>query len=73
MGQTPGPIDPQRLWRAQIYVVILAILGIAIFIGVWVGLGDMGVSPFPRLFAAMCIPPAVISLIVGVFFLIRSE
>jgi len=73
MGQSPGPIDPQRLWRAQIYVAILSILGIIIFGGAWVVLGDLGVSPFPRLFASMCIPPAIISLIVGIAFLRRSE
>jgi len=73
MGQSPNPIDPQRVWRAQIYVGILSVLGIALFGGLWVVLGDAGMSAFPRLFISMCIPPALIALIVGGYFLMRAE
>jgi len=49
----------------------LAVLGVVLFVGLWAGLGSAGVSNAPRLFAAMCVPPLVIGVIVGGYALLR--
>lgn len=49
----------------------LAVLGVVLFVVLWAGLGSAGVGNAPRLFAAMCVPPLVIGLIVGGYALLR--
>lgn len=69
MGQ--NPIDGKMLTRAGVAGIVLAVLGIALFVGIWVLLDD--VNAFPRLFAALCIPPGIIAIIVGGFFLMTRS
>ncbi|GAB4315199.1 MAG: hypothetical protein Kow00117_07240 [Phototrophicales bacterium] len=66
MGQ--DPISRKALTRAAVAGVILAGIGIVLFIGIWILLDD--IDALPRLFVALCIPPGVIAIILGVFFLI---
>ncbi|MDX2137848.1 MAG: hypothetical protein SF123_07105 [Chloroflexota bacterium] len=69
MGNTPG-FDWGKLGRLQIGVVLAAALGIGLFFLLWQGLGDVGVDQFPRLIIAMCVPPMLIAVVVGVYILI---
>lgn len=43
--------------------------GVLAFLLLWVGLGSAGVDQFPRLIMSVCLPPALIALIFGVYFL----
>lgn len=70
MGNTPNPMNRSTLSRAAIVGVVLAIGGILLFLGLWVVLGQMGTSAAPRLFVSLCIPPAVIGVIIGVYVLV---
>jgi lipopolysaccharide export LptBFGC system permease protein LptF len=66
--KTPG-IDGKKLLRGQGAVALLAVLGIGLFVLLWQGLGSAGVANAPRLLVSMCLPPAIIAIMVGVYFL----
>ncbi len=70
MNQTPNPLNNGRLTRAAIAGVGLAALGIVLFVALWVLLGNAGMAQFPRLMVSLCVPPAIIALIIGVYFLL---
>ncbi len=55
--------------RALIAGAFLAVLGVVIFVLLWAALGSAGVANAPRLFISMCVPPAVIGLVVGLYAL----
>jgi hypothetical protein len=48
----------------------LAVVGIALFVGLWVILGNMEVAEFPRLILSLCIPPAIMALLLGGYILL---
>lgn len=45
-------------------------LGIGLFVLLWVVLGSLEVGQIARLLLSLCIPPAVIAAIVGAYFLL---
>lgn len=61
-------IDRSILPKAILAGFLLALLGIGLFALVWNVMAD--VAQFPRLIAALCIPPALMGLIVGAYVLI---
>ncbi len=69
MSNTPR-FDGKKLLRGQWLAVLLALLGIGLFVALWLGLGAAGLAGAPRLFVAMCVPPAIVAVIVGVYFLV---
>jgi hypothetical protein len=66
----PGPLNQKGLTRAGIAGAVLAVIGIAIFAVLWIALGHAGVDVFPRLVSSICVPPLVIGLLVGGYYLI---
>ncbi len=73
MSNTPGPLNQTNLSRGLIVGAVLAALGIGLFIGLWIVLGSMGVGNAARLLVSLCIPPAVIALIMGGYILLRPK
>ncbi len=71
MSNSPPPMNKSNLTRAGIAGIGLAILGIVLFIVLWVVLGSAQMGNFPRLFASLCVPPAVIAGIIGAYVLIK--
>ncbi len=70
MSETPTPINKGLMSRTTLSVVGLAVLGMVLFIGLWVMLGNVGVAQFVQLIVSLCIPPAAIAAIVGIYFLV---
>jgi lipopolysaccharide export LptBFGC system permease protein LptF len=70
MGQAPNPLNPQRLTRASLAGLGLAIGAIVLFVILWIALGNARVDQFPRLIISLCVPPAFIALAVGIYFLL---
>jgi hypothetical protein len=70
MEQSPDPFDRKTISRAGIAGAVLAVLGIALFMGIYIAFGNLGVDPFIRLISALCIPPAVIAAIIGGYMLV---
>lgn len=64
-----APLNKQTLSRATIVGVGLAVLGIVLFIVLWVVFGQMGLTSLPRLIGSLCIPPAVIAALIGAYIL----
>jgi hypothetical protein len=66
-------IDRKRLNRALIAGGVLAAIGIVLFLVLYSTLNEMDFTP--RLFIALCIPPALIALIMGIvtLFVRRSQ
>lgn len=63
-------LDRKLLSRAGLMGLGLAAGGIGLFILLWVVLGNAGIDTFARLMIAICVPPALIALAVGVYFLV---
>jgi lipopolysaccharide export LptBFGC system permease protein LptF len=69
MGNTPG-MDSKRLLRGQVAVLLLVLVGIGLFALLWQGMGAAGVANAPRLLVSICLPPAIIAIVIGVYFLV---
>jgi len=65
---SPDPTDRQRLTRALVYGAVLSAAGVALFVLLFIGMS--GLDNTPRLFISMCIPPAIIALVLGVYILV---
>jgi hypothetical protein len=66
-------VDSKPLINASLVGGLLAILGVGLFLLIYVGLGAADVQGAPRLFGALCTPPVVIGLVVGVYSMIRRR
>ena len=70
----PNPVNPEAIKRASTFGAFLGVFGIIAFVVLWVLLGNAGAEQIPRLFLSLCIPPALIGLIVlGYIFYARSR
>lgn len=72
MSNSPSPLNGRNLTRAGIAGAVLAVLAIVLFLVLWVVLGTFKMDAMPRLFASLCIPPAIIAGILGVYMLVRK-
>lgn len=66
-------MDSKPLINASIVGGLLAVLGIGLFLLLYVGLGAADIQGAPRLFGALCTPPVVIGLIVGIYSMTRHR
>lgn len=66
-------LDRKLLSRAGLMGILLAVFGIGLFVLLWVVLGNAGMDNFARLMISICVPPALIALGVGLFFLATRE
>jgi hypothetical protein len=65
----PNPVSKQALSRASTIGGILGAVGIVLFVVLWVVLGQAGVQTYTRLFLSLCVPPAGIALLMGLYAL----
>jgi lipopolysaccharide export LptBFGC system permease protein LptF len=68
MSNNPNPIRT-GLSRGSIFGFVLGVLAIILFVVLWLGLGSLNVSQFPRLMVSVCLPPAIIAALIGVYML----
>lgn len=66
-------MESRPLINASLVGGLLAILGVGLFMLLYIGLGAADVQGAPRLFGALCTPPVVIGLIVGVYSMMRRR
>ncbi len=70
MSEAPSPTNKKTIYRVQIVVIAIALVGIVLFVGFWLFLGEAGMDDFPRLIASFCIPPAIIALAMGIYMVL---
>ncbi len=70
MNEPPNPVNRKALSRASIAGGILAVAGIILFVVVWIVLGQAGMTQLTRLFISLCLPPALIALVMGIYMLV---
>lgn len=66
MGNTPA--GRPNLSKPLIMGAVLAVLGVVLFLVIYIALAES--EAVIRLFVAMCVPPAVIASIIGVYVLV---
>lgn len=62
--------NPQNLTQALVIGGILAILGVGAFLALFVVMGNAGVENSQRLLIALCLPPVIIGIIMGLYALL---
>lgn len=62
-----------NLSQAGIAGIVLAVVGILLFIGIYFGLQSLGVGDFPRLMLALCAPPALMAVVIGAYLLLTAR
>jgi hypothetical protein len=67
MTNTPNPIDRRALSRGLIAGAVLAVFALILFFVLWSALS--GIEQVARLFIALCVPPGIVGVIVGVYAL----
>ncbi|MBA3873232.1 MAG: hypothetical protein H0X30_29205 [Anaerolineae bacterium] len=72
MSNSPSPLNGRNLTRAGVIGLVLAVLAIVLFLVLWVVLGSFKLDAMPRLFASLCVPPAVLAGIMGIYILTRK-
>jgi hypothetical protein len=65
----PNPIDKKSISRIGLIGAVLGTVTIGLFLLLWFVLGNMGMSDFPRIVASVCVPPTLLSLLFGIYFL----
>lgn len=73
MGATPEPPKKNQLPQAGIAGVVLAIIGIGLFLAIYFGLQSAGVGDFPRLILALCVPPAAMAALIGIYMIATAR
>ncbi len=63
MSDSPNPTSNRPYYRAGIIGALVGILAIILFLFLWLLLSD--VETLPRLVIAVCVPPGVMTVIIG--------
>ena len=69
MSNRPNSFNSLGLMRASVIGAILGIVAIVTFVLLWILLGQAGAEQVPRLFVSLCVPPALIGVIILVYVL----
>lgn len=64
-------METKNITWALVGGLVLAALGIGLFLLIFAVLAEA--APATRLFTAMCVPPLVMALVVGIFVLVRRD
>ena len=72
MSQTPNPVNRKALSRASIAGAILGVVGIILFVILWIVLGQFGLSQPPRLILSLCLPPAILAVLFAAYFVLLN-
>lgn len=70
MAEPSRPVNKGAFRRAHTAGISLAVGGVVLFIILWTALGALNVQTFARLLISLCLPPAIIAGVVGVYILI---
>jgi MFS-type transporter involved in bile tolerance (Atg22 family) len=73
MSNSPGPLNKQNLSRATIAGSALAAGGIILFLILYYALANAGVDALSRVVLALCVPPAVMAVLVGGYVLFGKK
>lgn len=69
MAETPPP----NLTRALLAGLVLAGLGVALFLLIFFGLGNAGMDDLPRLLLAMLLPPVILAVLIAGYWLLSRR
>ena len=69
MANNPSPLNKQSLSKATIAGSVMAVGGIILFLILYAALTNAGADPVQRVVVALCVPPMLMALLVGGYFL----
>ncbi len=65
-------LNKKRLLRMRVVGALIAVyVGLAFIL--WMVLSSMGIIAFPRLVSMLCLPPALMSTLAGVYMLVIPD
>lgn len=65
-----NPLNRKSLSRAGVIGGVLAVVGIILFVVLWLALGQTDMDAIARLLIAFCLPPALLALGAGAYMLV---
>lgn len=69
MSENQNPLQTQPIGKIVMAGIGIAITSILLFGLIWFGLGQADIAQLPRLAAAVCVPPGIMTLItIGLYF-----
>lgn len=73
MSKQPSSTDNLPVSRIILAGTGIALAAIIVFGLVWFGLGQADVEPLARLSAAVCLPPAILTVVTIGVYLVRAD
>lgn len=67
----PNPIDTSNVGRLVLGGTVVGLITIGIFVALWFGLEALGVDILFRLVISVCLPPALLFIIFGLYVIFR--
>jgi uncharacterized RDD family membrane protein YckC len=63
-------LDRKLITRMVIAGALVGVVGIALFLGLWVLLGTIVESSFARVVLSICLPPIILATVFGMYYLV---
>lgn len=63
-------MDSKLITRMVIAGGLVGVIGIALFLGLWIFLGTITDSAFARVVLSVCLPPIILATAFGVYYLV---
>jgi hypothetical protein len=73
MGNTPNPLNQKNLTRATVIASGMAAGGIVLFLVLYFAMSSAGVDALARVVVALCVPPAIMAVVIGGYFLVKRS
>jgi hypothetical protein len=72
VNNNTGPVIKQGLSKATVIGAVMAVGGIVLFMVLYLVLGNMGVQASMRILIALCVPPIIMAVLIGGYFVLFS-
>ncbi len=70
MSNSPNPVSRRALSRGVIIGAVMGGAAIILFVLLWIVLGGVGLSNIARILLSLCIPPAILAALMGIYILV---
>lgn len=70
MGENP---PKPNITRIVLSGAVIGALGIGLFLGSWILLGNLGVDDLARIVVSVCLPPGILTIVIMTYILVTRR